>query len=162
MSLEFSPIQYGESRLVKLSFEAQQAIDKQLTSDDIDKAHVKLGVGLETSIGEKEGQTVCNCGIDLRWTIKVEEAEQHPDIEIECKIEAIATCPTSVGDKDAVSDALLVNGITFVWGKIRDVVEAVSRYSPIGALTLPAVNPRSFLTKEENSVEPVHKDPEGI
>ena len=31
-----------------------------------------------------------------------------------------------------------------------------------GALTLPAVNPRSFLTKEENSVEPVHKDPEGI
>ena len=153
MSFEFSPIQYGESKLIKLSFESQQAVDKKLSSKDLDNAHSQLGVGLETSVGEKNDQAGCSCSVDLRWTIKVNQDEPQPDVEIECKIEALATCPLSFGTKEEISDTLLANCITFVWGKIRDAIEAVTRYSPVGALTLPAVDPRSFLVEEENQTE---------
>ena len=38
-----------------------------------------------------------------------------------------------------------MNGVMFVWGKMRDVIESASRYSSTGLLVLPAIDPGSVL-----------------
>ncbi len=74
-------------------------------------------------------------------------------VRIECKMSGLARCPETAAKESDIHDALTVNGITFVWGKIRDVIEGASRYPSTGLLVLPAIDPRSVLEDMEQMAE---------
>lgn len=46
---------------------------------------------------------------------------------------------------DAVKRTLAANTISYIWSKLRTVVEQLSSQSPVGTPSLPAIDPLSLL-----------------
>lgn len=145
MSIRVSPIQYGDSRIVRFLFDADRATELKLGNKELVGGESQLTVQVDVSFAKQEGSVICDCSIDLDWAIKASGEEADPDVRIECKMGGLAACSETVAEESEVRDSLAVNGVTFVWGKIRDVVESASRYSSTGPLVLPAIDPRSVL-----------------
>lgn len=145
MSMRVSPIQYGDSRIVRFLFDAERATESTIENKQLIGGEGQLSARVNISFAKQDGLVVCDCLIDLGWTIRTSGADTDPDVRIECKMGGLVTCPEPAAEDGQIRDALAVNGVTFVWGKIRDVIENASRYSSTGLLVLPAIDPRSVL-----------------
>ncbi len=153
MSIEFSPIQYGESKISRFLFDAEKAIGKGLDREDLSNCESQLEVGVKTSFSKNQDFIVCDCEIDFGWSISVDEESGAPDVRAECKMSSRIACPIGAASEQEIQDALSVNGVMYVWGKIRDVVENASRNFMAGALILPAINPRSIIDDMQETQE---------
>lgn len=153
MSIEFSPIQYGESKISRFLFDAENAIEKGLNGESLSGGESQLEVGVKTSFSKNDDFIVCDCSINLGWSISMDEESGVPDVRAECKMSSRVTCPISVASEDEIQEALAVNGVTYVWGKIRDVIESASRNFMTGALVLPAIDPRSLIADMQEAQE---------
>ncbi len=145
MSMRISPIQYGESRVIRFLFDTERATERNLSNGELVAGESQLTARVNNSFGKQDGLVVCDCSIDLTWTITTSEEDTEPDVRIECKMGGLVVCPETAAEENAIRDALAMNGVTFVWGKIRDMIEASSRYSSTGLLVLPAIDPGSVL-----------------
>lgn len=145
MSMRISPIQYGESRVIRFLFDTERATERNLSNGELVAGESQLTARVSNSFGKQDGLVVCDCSIDLTWTITASEEDTEPDVRIECKMGGLVVCPETAAEENAIRDALAMNGVTFVWGKIRDMIEASSRYSSTGLLVLPAIDPGSVL-----------------
>lgn len=145
MSMRISPIQYGESRVIRFLFDTERATERNLSNGELVAGESQLTARVNNSFGKQDGLVVCDCSIDLTWKITVSEEDTEPDVRIECKMGGLVVCPETAAEENAIRDALAMNGVTFVWGKIRDMIEALSRYSSTGLLVLPAIDPGSVL-----------------
>ncbi len=145
MSMRISSIQYGESRIARFLFDAERAIDLGIGNKELISGENQLVVQVKNSFTKHDGSVVCDCSISLNWIIKTSEEKTEPDVRIECKMGGLAVCPEVVAGEDEIREALAINAVTFVWGKIRDAIESASRYSSTGLLVLPAIDPRSVL-----------------
>lgn len=153
MSIEFSPIQYGESKISRFLFDAENAIGKGLDREGLCGGESQLEVGVKTSFSRNDDFIVCDCEIDFGWSISVDEESGAPDVRTECKMSSRIACPIGVASDEEVQDALAINGVTYIWGKIRDVIENASRNFMTGALVLPAINPRSLIDDMQEAQE---------
>mgnify|MGYP003283130951 FL=1 len=145
MSMRISPIQYGESRVIRFLFDTERATERNLSNGELVAGESQLTARVNNSFGKQDGLVVCDCSIDLTWKITASEEDTEPDVRIECKMGGLVVCPETAAEENAIRDALAMNGVTFVWGKIRDMIEALSRYSSTGLLVLPAIDPGSVL-----------------
>ena len=145
MSMRISPIQYGESRVIRFLFDTERATERNLSNGELVAGESQLTARVNNSFGKQDGLVVCDCSIDLTWKITASEEDTEPDVRIECKMGGLVVCPETAAEENAIRDALAMNGVTFVWGKIRDMIEALSRYSATGLLVLPAIDPGSVL-----------------
>ena len=145
MSMRISPIQYGESRVIRFLFDTERATERNLSNGELVAGESQLTARVNNSFGKQDGLVVCDCSIDLTWKITASEEDTEPDVRIECKMGGLVVCPETAAEENAIRDALALNGVTFVWGKIRDMIEALSRYSSTGLLVLPAIDPGSVL-----------------
>ncbi len=145
MSMRISPIQYGESRVIRFLFDTERATERNLSNGELVAGESQLTARVNNSFGKQDGLVVCDCSIDLTWTITASEEDTEPDVRIECKMGGLVVCPETAAEENAIRDALAMTGVTFVWGKIRDMIEASSRYSSTGLLVLPAIDPGSVL-----------------
>lgn len=145
MSMRISPIQYGESRVIRFLFDTERATERNLSNGELVAGESQLTARVNNSFGKQDGLVVCDCSIDLTWKIAASEEDTEPDVRIECKMGGLVVCPETAAEENAIRDALAMNGVTFVWGKIRDMIEALSRYSSTGLLVLPAIDPGSVL-----------------
>ena len=145
MSMRISPIQYGESRVIRFLFDTERATERNLSNGELVAGESQLTARVNNSFGKQDGLVVCDCSIDLTWKITASEEDTEPDVRIECKMGGLVVCPETAAEENAIRDALAMNGVTFVWGKIRDIIEALSRYSSTGLLVLPAIDPGSVL-----------------
>lgn len=145
MSMRISPIQYGESRVIRFLFDTERATERNLSNGELVAGESQLTARVNNSFGKQDGLVVCDCSIDLTWKITASEEDTEPDVRIECKMGGLVVCPETAAEENAIRDALAMNGVTFVWGKIRDMIEALSRYSSTGLLILPAIDPGSVL-----------------
>lgn len=145
MSMRVSPIQYGESRVIRFLFDTERATERNLSNGELVAGESQLTARVNNSFGKQDGLVVCDCSIDLTWKITASEEDTEPDVRIECKMGGLVVCPETAAEENAIRDALAMNGVTFVWGKIRDMIEALSRYSSTGLLVLPAIDPGSVL-----------------
>lgn len=145
MSMRISPIQYGESRVIRFLFDTERATERNLSNGELVAGESQLTARVNNSFGKQDGLVVCDCSIDLTWKITAFEEDTEPDVRIECKMGGLVVCPETAAEENAIRDALAMNGVTFVWGKIRDMIEALSRYSSTGLLVLPAIDPGSVL-----------------
>lgn len=145
MSMRISPIQYGESRVIRFLFDTERATERNLSNGELVAGESQLAARVNNSFGKQDGLVVCDCSIDLTWKITASEEDTEPDVRIECKMGGLVVCPETAAEENAIRDALAMNGVTFVWGKIRDMIEALSRYSSTGLLVLPAIDPGSVL-----------------
>lgn len=145
MSMRISPIQYGESRVIRFLLDTERATERNLSNGELVAGESQLTARVNNSFGKQDGLVVCDCSIDLTWKITASEEDTEPDVRIECKMGGLVVCPETAAEENAIRDALAMNGVTFVWGKIRDMIEALSRYSSTGLLVLPAIDPGSVL-----------------
>ena len=145
MSMRISPIQYGESRVIRFLFDTERATERNLSNGELVAGESQLTARVNNSFGKQDGLVACDCSIDLTWKITASEEDTEPDVRIECKMGGLVVCPETAAEENAIRDALAMNGVTFVWGKIRDMIEALSRYSSTGLLVLPAIDPGSVL-----------------
>ena len=145
MSMRESPIQYGESRVVRFMFDAERAIERNLSNQDLVAGESQLTARVNNSFGKQDGLVVCDCSIDLTWTITTAAENPEPDVRVECKMGGLVVCPEAAAEENTIREALAMNGVMFVWGKMRDVIESASRYSSTGLLVLPAIDPGSVL-----------------
>ena len=145
MSMRMSPIQYGESRVIRFLFDAERATECNLGNGKLVGGESQLTARVNNSFGKQDNLVVCDCSIDLTWTITASEDDTEPDVRIECKMGGLVVCPETAAEESAIRSALAMNGVTFVWGKIRDMIESASRYSSTGLLVLPAIDPGSVL-----------------
>lgn len=145
MSMRISPIQYGESRVIRFLFDTERATERNLSNGELVAGESQLTARVNNSFGKQDGLVVCDCSIDLTWKITASEEDTEPDVRIECKMGGLVVCPETAAEENAIRDALAMNGVTFVWGKIRDMIEALSRYSSTGLLVLPAIDPGSVI-----------------
>lgn len=152
MSMRISPIQYGESRVIRFLFDAGRATERGSSNEELVAGESQLTARVNNSFGKQGSLVVCDCSIDLTWTISISEEDVEPVVRIECKMGGLAICPETAAEESVIRDTLAINGVTFVWGKIRDMIESSSRYSSTGLLVLPAIDPGSVLEgMEKNS-----------
>ena len=145
MSMRISPIQYGDSRIVRFVFDAERVIERNIDNQSLVAGESQLSVQVSNSFTQQDSLIICDCSIELNWTIKASAEEPDSDVRIECNMNGLAICPKTAAQEDEIREALAMNGVTFVWGKIRDVIESASRYSSTGLLVLPAIDPASVL-----------------
>ena len=145
MSMRVSPIQYGESRVIRFLFDAERATERKLGNGELVGGESQLTARVNNPFGKQDNLVVCDCSIDLTWMITASEEDAEPDVRIECKMGGLVVCPEVAAEESAIRNALAMNGVTFVWGKIRDMIESASRYSSTGLLILPAIDPGSVL-----------------
>ncbi len=145
MSMRVSPIQYGESRVIRFLFDAERATELNLGNGELVGGESQLTARVNNSFSKQDNLVVCDCSIDLTWMITASEEDTEPDVRIECKMGGLVVCPEAAAEESAIRNALAMNGVTFVWGKIRDMIESASRHSSTGLLVLPAIDPGSVL-----------------
>ena len=145
MSMRVSPIQYGESRVIRFLFDAERATELNLGNGELVGGESQLTARVNNLFSKQDNLVVCDCSIDLTWMITASEEDTEPDVRIECKMGGLVVCPEAAAEESAIRNALARNGVTFVWGKIRDMIESASRHSSTGLLVLPAIDPGSVL-----------------
>ena len=51
----------------------------------------------------------------------------------------------SLAERDVVEKTLAANTLSYIWAKLRTIVEQISSQSTIGTLSLPAIDPMSLV-----------------
>lgn len=156
MSDLVSSIEFKESRLINLSFDASPSLESFDSVPDMSKATYNIDVNRGYAFREESGSLLCDCTIRMKWKIYVGgEGESDPPLaaKAECGMVAMSGAPSiarePIEDAQLARDVLVANTISFIWGKMRDWIELVSLSSPLGKLSLPAIDPYALVSKDE-------------
>ena len=149
MSALASFINYDASEVTCYLFDSRDVVDKGFDAfrrDEIE-TDVEIERGLHFHI--EDTRLVCICKLDVTWNVlyRAKEGDESGKVRTQCCIAGAASCESDLDERATLENVLAQNVIVFLWGKIRDLIEASSLMSPIGKLTLPAINPAVLLEK---------------
>lgn len=152
MKLALSPIQYKDSKLLSISFDnslqAETATSKPSSDTSTsNKRFFSLSIDRNLDyIDEGSGNLACKASLRFTWDIKTsDEEDASPIATVAGAMGALASCPIDLGDVETVKRTLAANTLSYIWSKLRTVVEQLSSQSPVGTLSLPAIDPLSLL-----------------
>lgn len=95
---------------------------------------------------EKAELLSCIGSLQFKWDVRVSEDSDSPLIaSVEGAMGAVATCPLNLGDRELVEKTLAANTLSYIWAKLRTIVEQLSSQSTIGTLSLPAIDPMQLI-----------------
>lgn len=151
MALALSPIQFSESRLLYISFDDTRqegsSILRPESGEPVPNSRLfTLSVDRNLEYTELDGDLSCMGSLRFKWDIKVSEEDGSPVVaSVEGAMGAIATCAPSLAERDVVEKTLAANTLSYIWAKLRTIVEQISSQSTIGTLSLPAIDPMSLV-----------------
>lgn len=101
-----------------------------------------LGVDRNLQYEESDGHMVCMGTLRFKWDIKSSRDDDAAVVaSVEGAMEALATCPSDMAEFDVVKKTLAANTLSYIWSRLRTIVEQLSAQSTTGALSLPAIDP---------------------
>lgn len=147
MALSLSPIQFKESKLLYLSFddtrlEGSSVLYSDEAAPTSGERFYTLSVDRKLEYTESEDTLTCMGSLRFSWEIKGSDEDDSPIIAtVEGAMGACSTCPARMGDPDTIRKTLAANTLSYIWSKLRVIVEQLSSQACIGSLSLPAIDP---------------------
>lgn len=153
MALTLSPIQFIDSKLLHISFDdtSQKGLLELQSEPNVhntEERYFALSVNRDLEYSEKAELLSCMGSLQFKWDVRVSEDSDSPLIaSVEGAMGAVATCPLNLGDRELIEKTLAANTLSYIWAKLRTIVEQLSSQSTIGTLSLPAIDPLQLVGK---------------
>lgn len=151
MSFGLSPIQFSDSQLLHFSFDVRPSLGIHNEERQPEKES-ELNTSISHHYFNQNGRIVCNLAFSLRWDVRLKDDPSKILANIECTMGVAAHCSENAADdRKMIEAALFTNAIAFIWARIRVYIENVSSESPVGKMTLPAIDPNSFRPEDNQA-----------
>lgn len=150
MALTLSPIQFKDSKLLYIAFddtrqEGSSALYSNEDGPDYGEKHFTLSVDRNLEYSESDGTLSC-MGTLRKWTYDSPGMKTPPSSHpLKAQWGAVATCPLGLSDRASTEATLAANTLSYIWAKLRTIVEQLSSQSNIGTLSLPAIDPMQLV-----------------
>lgn len=151
MALILSPIQFKDSKLLYIAFddtrqEGSSALCSNEDGPDYGEKHFTLSVDRNLEYSESDGTLSCMGTLRFKMDIRLPGDEDSPIVaSVEGAMGAVATCPLGLSDRASTEATLAANTLSYIWAKLRTIVEQLSSQSNIGTLSLPAIDPMQLV-----------------
>lgn len=150
MSIE-SFIKYDDSYLIRYAFDISDLVEKCDDKPSLEGAKSNLDIKRGMTFDHVADRLTCSCKLDVEWRVVFQGERGPAELRAECGMVGGSSCAYDLDSEDILQGILAPNTIVFLWGKIRDMIEMSSLMSPLGKMTLPAIDPMALL--EESGTE---------
>ncbi|WP_165253635.1 hypothetical protein [Adlercreutzia sp. ZJ304] len=143
-------LKYDASHLIHFSFDIRDLIENCDDKPAIEGAESKLDINRGLAFNRDGDRLLCNGSIEVTWVVVFQGERGPAEFKAKCGMIGGASCEYDEAHEDVLKGILAPNLIVFIWGKIRDLIEMASLMSPLGKMTLPAINPAALLDDSED------------
>lgn len=144
-----SPIEFMDFTLVAFDVDLHDSLKLEVI--DLDEANLKYDLEIRPifDFGKADNGIICKCLMTViaEVFVNADEEEYHHVGAIRSRMAAISEYHDPSEESEEISQTVVAaNTVSFIWGKIRDIVEQLSFSSCIGPISLPAIDPYAVLS----------------
>ncbi len=152
MSNAISPIEFLDFSLLAFDIDLHDSLKIGVEDLDVSNNVFDLDIKPILDFDETDDGIICKCLLTVIAEVSIKDGENCYHIaSIKCRIAAFSKYHEPSEDNQDLSQLVLAaNTVSFVWGKIRDIVEMLSFSSSVGIISLPAIDPYAVLSDDED------------